>query len=683
MAQFFYGGNIAYDEGANVRNLADALNKSQQTAALSRQADAASKESLTKSVADLTALMADPTFQATAAQNPQLAKAIVDRSLDVAGLKNGFLGDLWAKLSGGATNDDMTRVALKNYFDSISATAQNNMAYNSIVRDNYEGQGNASPSSPPNNNNPNQSAASTTNVNNPAGTPPVASQPNRGTTSSDAEVLGKQLLQASQGTPVATQTPATPTAPASQGTTAPSLNGYPRDTNYEVPVTLNNDLRSGLVAPASSAVKTSPGSGALAGTGAPSPSASGQNPLSQQQVRDILDNQAAQQKVDLTNAQALPGSMLSDYASWYSTTYNKGQPVRDPTKLATGNPTLVAKYLASKGYSADQITGLIQATLSGQTASSASQASAQTPKQPAPAASPTSPTSQAAPQQDTATQGTPNSFPTYADRQLTNKIGTYSPKLDAVFNSPAGQKVMTNISTTGAVDLSNPQTHAVLQKTSYLAVPAIVQNIRNLPPEELQRRWQDAMAFAQNMSLDAAVASGDNDLTKAKQLDLTAKTQEDIARLAYYGDLTRLAAAQSAQTNDPEAGRLKAISEMVTGASKNSTEIMNEISTAAKASGLSLAAYFANYPNEKKRYDDAVRMASAATAGFEQLMKTYTNVTGSVISTEPGKVGASAFFSLLSAPNAMVQNQPEVPGLPNLSPHAQAVLDKYKMQSKK
>jgi hypothetical protein len=152
--------------------------------------------------------------------------------------------------------------------------------------------------------------------------------------------------------------------------------------------------------------------------------------------------------------------------------------------------------------------------------------------------------------------------------------------------------------------------------------------------------------------------------------------------MAYYGDLARLAAAQSAQTNDPEAGRLKTISEMVTNASKNATDIMSEISAAAKASGLSLAAYFANYPNEKKRYDDAVRMASAATAGFEQLMKTYTNVQGSVIPTEPGKVGVSAFFSLLSAPNAMVQSQPAVPGFPGLSKDSQRVLDNLTKQSR-
>jgi hypothetical protein len=185
------------------------------------------------------------------------------------------------------------------------------------------------------------------------------------------------------------------------------------------------------------------------------------------------------------------------------------------------------------------------------------------------------------------------------------------------------------------------------------------------------------------MSLDAAVASGDNDLAKAKQLDLTAKTQEDVARMAYYGDLARLAAAQSARTNDPEAERLKTVSDMVNNASKNSVETINGIVTAAKTEGLKLAAYLANYPNEKKRYDDAIKAASTAAAGFEQLMKTYTNVQGSVIPTEPGKVGANAFFSLISGPNAMVQNQPEVPGLPSLSPHAQAVLDKYKMQSKK
>jgi hypothetical protein len=497
-------------------------------------------------------------------------------------------------------------------------------------------------------------------------------------------VLGKQLLQASQGTPVTNQTPSTQTAPASKGSTAPSSNGYPRDISHEGPVTISPNYRSDYSALRDYQQGTAPaGTGASTGTGAPPSSAPGQNLVSPEQARKIIVDQAGQQGVNLQNAQALPDSMLSDYASWYSTTYNKGQPVRDPKGLATDNPTFVAKYLASKGYSTDQITGLMQATLSGQAGSAATQASTQAPKQPVSVTPPAPLTSQAAPQHDTVAQGTPNSLPTYADRQLTNKIGTYSPKLDAVFNSPAGQKVMSDISATGAVDLSSSQTHAVLQKAAYLAVPAIVQNIRNLPPEELQRRWQDAVAFAQNISLDATVASGDNELAKAKQLDLTAKTQEDVARMAYYGDLARLAAAQSARTNDPEAERLKTISEMVNNASKNSVETINGIVTAAKTEGLSLAAYLANYPNEKKRYDDSIKAASTAAAGFEQLMKTYTNVQGSVIPTEPGKVGVNAFFSLISSPNAMVQNQPEVPGLPSLSPHAQAVLDKYKMQSKK
>jgi hypothetical protein len=682
MAQFFYGGNVAYDEGANVRNLADALNKSQQTAALSRQADAASQESLTKSVADLTALMADPTFQATAAQNPQLAKAIVDRSLDVAGLKNGFLGDLWAKISGGATNDDMTKVALNNFFNALSPTALNNMAYSGMAYANYGRSGDVPPPSSPNNNNPNQSASPTTNVNNPAGTPPVASQPNQIAINPNAEKQGEQLLQSPQSAPGANQIPATPTAPASKGTTAPSLNGYPRDTSHEGPVTTNNDLRSGLVAPASTAVKASPGTGVSAGTGAPSLSTPGQNTVSPQQVRAILDNQAAQQKVDLTNVQALPGSMLSDYASWYSTTDNKGQPVRDPAKLATGNPTLVAQYLASKGYSADQITSLIQATLSGQAGSSSSQVSAQAPKQPAPAASPTPTTSQSAPQQDTATQGTPNSLPTYADRQLANKVGTYSPKLDAVLNSPAGQKVMTNISTTGAVDLSSPQTRAVIQKAAYLAVPAIVQNIRNLPQEELQRRWQNAVAIAQNMSIDAAEATGELGLSKAKQVEQGYQTQEDVARLAYLGDLARLAAAQAAQSNNPDAGRLKVVADLVNNTLTGTNAAITGISETAKRENLPLAELLKRNPDLKQQYEEAQNTRSTTFAASTRLLTELTGAKGSAIPTEPGKTGLSVLIPWAPA-NTLYSSRPAVYGQSDLSEHNQSVYDRIMNGSKK
>jgi hypothetical protein len=241
---------------------------------------------------------------------------------------------------------------------------------------------------------------------------------------------------------------------------------------------------------------------------------------------------------------------------------------------------------------------------------------------------------------------------------------------------------MSDISTTGAVDLSSPQTHAVLQKATYLAVPAIVQNIRNLPQEELQRRWQNAVAIAQNMSIDAAEATGQLGLSKAKQVEQGYQTQEDVARLAYLGDLARLAAAQAAQSNNPDAGRLKAVADILNNTLIGTNSTIAGIFEAAKQEGLSVAEFLKRNPNLKQQYDEAQIARSTTLASSTKLLTEFTGAKGSVIPTEPGKTGLSVIIPWAPA-NALYPSRPAVYGQSGLSEHNQSIYDSIMNGSKR
>lgn len=694
MAQFFYGGNVAYDEGANVRSLADTLLKAQQTAALSKQANAAAEDSTVKNIASITALMSDPTFQATAAQNPQLAKAIVDKSLEVAGLKNGFIGDLFAKLTGGATNDQMLQTAISNFNKSLSSTALNQIALDTMTNEHY-GQPSTTSNNPPIGNNQNntqdQQNRPANGLNQPVlnGSPipggqPLNQQPSQTTTPSTSnvptgpnasDILGQETLafanryaELQNADRISGQRQAAPSPELTALARAALSQGQPPNVDQKVlqdaykqemqngtisavfnPANsqptppLNQAARNAIAAQGTIGAAFNPSTSVVGATtppGIPGPvtsstvpsSAPPHQPIPPDRIRTIIDQEVTKSKIDIQQVPLLPDSMLANFGDWYAKTHD-GKQIRNVKELATNNRGLIAQYLGSLGLNEKQTQDLITATIKDRMAQGAPQAPTsanQLPESPSTATTPAQ-----------SMQG----------KQLERQVAAASEKLDNTLSSNAANQVMDGIAKNGTPDISNPKTRAVVKSVSYLAVPAIVQNIRDLPPEELQRRWEDSMAVARNMSLEGAVASNQSSLANAKVTRLNSDTQLQVAQLNFLAEMAKLSALAASQQGNPQADQLKTVSELLDKAAQSANTTLQTITTSAKNEGVTLAEYLNRHPELKASYDNTLQTLSAAQNGAQRFIAELAKANGTVLKTEPTSVGLQVILPWLKKTN--------------------------------
>jgi len=664
MAQFFYGGNVAYDEGTSIRNLADTLLRNRQVAAASKQAQAAADSSVTKSLAELTALMADPTFQAVAAQNPQLAKAAVDESLKISGLSQGPIADLWAKFTGKETNAERLQQGMQNFFNSISMEAQNAIALDQAAQNYYyppseRGQPAASqqpteapatPATPAAAATPQQLLTRTAaapnqglppNISEPA---PITNQPVSPQSSdvSEADKLGSELLQYSQERKSLEQNASSQGNPAVNPVAQSNTSSPPAVSDVDGRIAIGNALPT---TPATTQIfesyRTSePTVNTAAGTvnttsvdkpTSPTPPVKATPVEAKDTIIKLVDSQTLQ------TTPLLPRTMWEDYAKWYAAK-KKDNPsgyIRDPAKqadLATNNISLVSEYLADKGLSSNHIEQLIKATVNDY-------------RNPVPAQpeTPTTPSNQepVIPQQQSfgvlkSNQNTQPTTPIKAqlgDKRLEQQVQVSQQKLDATLNSPAAKQVINKAYEDGSVDLKDAKTKAVVKKVSYLAVPAIVQHIRNLPPEELQQRWENAMTVARNMSLEGAVASNRTGLANAKVARLNSDTQLQIAQMQYYGDLARLAAAEAASRGSAQADSLKQTADMITSMTNSATETIKFIQDAAKNEG-GLTNYLRNHPEMNETLQSTRAMLLSAQEASKKLLEQTLGISAQAMRVE-------------------------------------------------